>query len=366
MLDAVRTDTLDYHLPADLIATRPAEPRDAARLMVCHRDSGEVAHHRVADLPELGVLRPGDLMIANDSRVLPAELHGSRVATGGRVSGLFLDQQDDGRWLLLLRTRGTPQTGETLRLSSPGGGSACTLTLDARRDGGHWLATCDDLRPAAAVLQDVGTTPLPPYIRKARQDAGGEPAEADDGQRYNTVWAKDAGSVAAPTAGLHFTPELLGRLDTLGIARHHVTLHVGEGTFAPVRSDVLDDHPMHSEWCGAAPDVIAALADASPDARRLLVGTTTVRTLESLPEDWRALRDVGWSSKTRLFIQPERGFAFRFTDVLMTNFHLPRSTLLALVAALPGVGLDRLMNWYRIAIEQRYRFYSFGDAMLIV
>ena len=215
----------------------------------------------------------------------------------------------------------------------------------------------------------MGQTPLPPYIRKQRKKLGqGEITDADR-ERYNTVYAQSPGSVAAPTAGLHFTPELLGTLDQLGVQRAAVDLHVGLGTFAPVRSERLEDHEMHRESYTVPRHTLDAIATARANGNRLfVVGTTTVRALESLPDDALdpGTYTDGITASTNLFIRPDTGFTFHYTDRLMTNFHLPQSTLLALVAALPGIGLDRLMAIYQEAVAQRYRFYSYGDAMLIV
>jgi len=217
------------------------------------------------------------------------------------------------------------------------------------------------------VLERVGTTPIPPYIRKARKQDGGAEDRPEDPLRYNTVFAQQPGSVAAPTAGLHFTPELLAKLEAMGVRLVAVTLHVGPGTFAPVKADFLSDHPIHSEQIAVTAQAIQALLETRTNGGRILVvGTTSVRCLESLPQDLAAYAQTGYSGDTRLFIRPDDdAFRFRFTDFLLTNFHLPRSTLLALVAALPGVGLDRLLAAYREAVARDYRFYSYGDAMLV-
>ncbi len=354
---AMRTDALDYDLPPDLIAAAPAEPRDSARLMVIRRDNGDVAHHHVRDLPDLGVLQPGDLMVVNQTRVLPAHFHATRADTGGRVSALFLQHDPQHRWTLLLESRGKPQPGERLTLDA-----SASLELLKHTGPGEWLAQLHGPDDTFAVLQRVGQTPLPPYIRKQRKHLGQPEVTPEDAQRYNTVFARQPGSVAAPTAGLHFTPALLDRLDARGLRRAAVTLNVGVGTFAPVRTETLEDHDLHAEQIDVPPAAVDALRQARADQHRILaVGTTTVRALESLPDPI-----APYAGPTRLFITPDTPFTFRFTDALLTNFHLPRSTLLALVAALPGVGVERLLDWYRFAVEQRYRFYSYGDAMLIV
>ncbi|MEM6749478.1 MAG: tRNA preQ1(34) S-adenosylmethionine ribosyltransferase-isomerase QueA [Planctomycetota bacterium] len=370
----MRTDALDFHLPDDRIAVAPADPRDSARLLVCDRQTGEARDHHVRDLPALGVLAPGDVMAVNRTRVAPARFCATRQGTGGKVEGLYLGPQrgvgQAGVDKLLCHSGGRLVVGDVLTLSEGG-----AWRLERKADNGGWLATF--LAPpehpsmtAFEALARVGQAPLPPYILKARKARGLAEDRAEDAERYNTVYAGhdevDAGSAAAPTAGLHFTPELLEAIETAGVTRAEVVLQVGLGTFAPVRSDLLDDHPMHAEWFAASAEALGHLRAAREAGGKVLaIGTTTVRALESLPDNWRALGD-GYAGQTDLFIRPDTGFAFRFTDALLTNFHLPRSTLLAMVAALPGVGLDRLLGWYRLAIERGYRFYSFGDAMLIV
>ncbi|MFN3166357.1 MAG: tRNA preQ1(34) S-adenosylmethionine ribosyltransferase-isomerase QueA [Phycisphaeraceae bacterium] len=366
----MRTDALDYDLPDDRIATTPAEPRDSARLMLVRRDTGTVEHRRVADLPGLGVVGPGDLMLVNQTRVLPAYLAGQRDATGGRVSGLYLGGDAQGRWQVMLESRGTLTAGETLTLGDAGQANGiATIELLEALGAGQWLAQLRGEDDTPSVLERVGRTPLPPYIRKQRRRLGLDEVSDADTRRYNTVYAGSAGSVAAPTAGLHFTDRLLTELGAMGVGRAAVDLHVGIGTFAPVRSDTLEAHAMHEEWFSVPKQTLDAIGNTRAAGGRLfVVGTTTVRALESLPTDALdpgAYPD-GVNATTDLFIHPDAGFSFRYTDRLMTNFHLPRSTLLALVASLPGVGLDRLMDAYRQAVKERYRFYSYGDAMLVV
>lgn len=357
----MRTDALDYHLPPGRIATRPAEPRDAARLLLADRATGSVSHHRVRDLPGLGLFAASDLLVLNQTRVIPASFEGTRRATGGRVRGLYLHAPDARHWRVMLEARGT--LGKQERIDLDG---RTHLTLTERIEGGEWLARYHGDEPTEALLQRLGRPPLPPYIHKARRAQREPEQRSDDVERYNTVYARDAGSVAAPTAGLHFTPELLAALEAQGVRRATVTLHVGRGTFEPVRTDTLDAHRMHEEWIHVPQDTIAALRETRRAGGRILaVGTTTVRALESLPEPIETIRE-DYTARTDLFIHPEAEFRFRFTDRLLTNFHLPRSTLLAMVAALPGVGLGRLMQWYQAAINEQYRFYSYGDAMLIV
>lgn len=334
------------------------------------RDSQTLEHHRVSDLPKLGLFTPGDLLLVNQTRVLPAQLTGTRKATGGRVTGLFVNAESDHEWRVMLESRGTLTPDETIELNTndPSTQSA-DIKLIASLGNGEWQAQLLGEEDTAAVLHRLGQTPLPPYIRKQRKKLGQGEITPNDQTRYNTVYADVPGSVAAPTAGLHFTPELLESLSQCGVQRAAVDLHVGLGTFAPVRSEQLEEHAMHHESYTVPRATLDAIAKARANGNRLfVVGTTTVRALESLPEDALApdAYPDGITSSTNLFIRPDAGFAFRYTDQLMTNFHLPQSTLLALVASLPGIGLDRLMTIYQEAVDRQYRFYSYGDAMLIV
>ena len=355
-------DDLDYDLPAELIATTPAEARDSARLLVVDRESGQLSHRRVSDLPSLGVFKPGDLMLVNRSRVLPAYYHGTRADTGGRIKGLYLGQDTDGRWRTMIEARGSLNPGERIDL----GGRAC-LTLITNEGGGEWIAQYTGPDDTLTLLSRIGAAPLPPYIRKARKSHNLPEVNDEDMARYNTVYARDAGSVAAPTAGLHFTTELLASLDKIGITRAEVTLHVGLGTFAPIRCQQVNEHPIHCESFSIPPNTTRLIQQTRQAGRSITpVGTTTVRAIESLPDDLDPLTQQAHVASTSLFITPDNGFTFRYTDHLMTNFHLPHSTLLAMVAALPGVGIDRLLGWYQEAIKRGYRFYSYGDAMLIV
>ena len=368
----MRTAELDYHLPAELIATEPATPRDASRLMVLRRDRDEVAHQRVRDLPSL-LAGPNDLLVVNQSKVLPAAFQAVRAATGGKIGGLYLSGPEPGRWQVLLESGGSLRPGETVTLNE-----YSSLELLEPLGEGQWSARLDSPDDDLTLLDRIGSTPLPPYIRKARRDRQQPEVQPPDAVRYNTVYATDPGSVAAPTAGLHFTDQLLAALDATGVRRAAVALHVGLGTFAPVRTERVEDHPIHSEWLSVPAATINALRHAREQGGRIIVvGTTAVRALESLP-DPLPRDNRPFTTNTSLFITPESArqpdgrssrrdaFQFRFTDALMTNFHLPRSTLLALVAALPGVGIDRLLDCYRQAIAEEYRFYSYGDAMLIL
>jgi S-adenosylmethionine:tRNA ribosyltransferase-isomerase len=310
------TAELDYDLPAELIAQQPAARRDESRLLVFRRLSGEIEHRTFSELPDV---LSGELVVVNDTRVLPARLRASR-ATGGVVEILLLEQLDaSGRWEALARPSRRLRPGERLG----------PVELVEVLGEGRWVVRLDS--------EPHGELPLPPYIR-------GSLADPD---RYQTVYARLAGSAAAPTAGLHFTDELLERLD---LAR--VTLHVGLDTFRPVATETLEEHSLHGERYEVAPDEWARIEAAK---RVLAVGTTTVRVIETVA------RTGQLEGRTSLFVTP--GFEFRRVDALLTNFHLPRSTLLALVMAFAGV--ERTRELYRVAIAERYRFYSFGDAMLV-
>lgn len=342
----------DYDLPPELIAQSPAEPRDAARLLVVPRGGGRLEHDTFAALPRY--LTPGDLLVLNRTRVLPARLHGQRAdAGGGRVELLLLRRVDVGVWETLIRPARRLRPGAPLifgagRLHARVQGRAATGTALVRFEP----------EPDEALLHELGEMPLPPYIR----------AWHGDPDRYQTVYAETPGSAAAPTAGLHFTPGLLSTLRGMGIETAFVTLHVGLDTFRPVHEEDARGHLMHREYCEVPGDVAVAVRRARRQGRRVIaVGTTSVRALESAagatgenghsPELLEPY--VGW---TDLYITP--GYRFRLVDGLLTNFHLPRSTLLLLVSAL--LGRERLLAAYAEAIRQRYRFYSFGDAMLIL
>ncbi len=362
----LRTDDLDYELPRELIATRPAEPRDSARLLIMHRNGDAIEHRHVRDLPEY--LRAGDTLVLNRTAVMPARLVGRRTDTGGRVEGLFLEEVAHGQWLVMLRSNGRLRPGQRVQLlDTAGQPSESALELVEPRPEG-WLVNAGGSQSVAAMLDRAGWTPLPPYILRARGDV--VVCDALDRQWYQTTFAdaRERRSVAAPTAGLHFTPELLARIENGGVRRIDVVLDIGLGTFKPITAETLDQHPMHVERFMVEPSVIEAIKQTHNPARGLgriiAVGTTVVRTLESLPTP---LPDPSSLTKTiigdtDLLIAPP--YCFRVVDGMLTNFHLPRSTLLALVAAM--VGLERIKAVYGEAIERGYRFYSYGDAMLIL
>jgi S-adenosylmethionine:tRNA ribosyltransferase-isomerase len=342
-----RTVFFDYNLPGHLIAQEPSAERDQARLLMLRRADATLAHHVFHELPEL--LNPGDLLILNDTKVVPARLIGRRAQTGGKWEGLFVRQLPDGLWELLCQTRGRLTTGETI-VVEPG---ALLLRLAGRSADGHWLARPEPGGSSLDLLQSHGQVPIPPYIRKGHAVPG-------DRARYQTVFARRPGAVAAPTAGLHFTPQLLERLRQRGIEWAFVTLHVGLGTFQSIQTADITQHRMHREWGELPPDTADAIARCRQRRGRVVaVGTTSVRVLETVAASG-AVRP--WSGETQLYIYPP--YAFRAVDALVTNFHLPRTSLLLLVNAFAGADLTR--RAYEAAMAHQYRFYSYGDAMLIV
>jgi S-adenosylmethionine:tRNA ribosyltransferase-isomerase len=336
----VLTSEFDYRLPPDRIATEPA-PRGQSRLLVLER-RGAQRHRRVDDLPE--ILRPGDLLVVNDTRVIPARLFGHRVATGGEIEILLTERVDATTWDALVRPGRRAKPGT--RIGFEDGLAAEVIEKDP--GGRHRLRFSEPVEPH---LDRLGHVPLPPYIERADTP--------EDRERYQTVYAASPGAVAAPTAGLHFSKELLTRLAAAGIETARVTLHVGPGTFKPVTVERIEDHRMESERYEIPEATAAAVDQARREGRRIVaVGTTVVRTLESAAKEGKVAPGVG---RTDLFITP--GFRFQAVDLLLTNFHLPRSTLLMLVCAFAG--RERVLAAYEEAIASGYRFYSYGDAMLI-
>lgn len=377
----MRTDELDFELPRELIATAPVEPRDASRLLVVSRsDPSRLEHRAFTDLP--GLLGAGDTLVFNRSRVIPARFEGVNLGTGGRVGGLYLRDDAAGsdgraRWAVLLKAKRSRAGGRIGLVDEAGGQTGLVLELVERCEAegpGAWVVAVEGVTGgASAALDRAGRTPLPPYILSARRERGEDRPDAWDRDHYQTVFAGDAGeagSVAAPTAGLHFTPRVLDALEDRGVARREVVLHVGAGTFRPVETDRLEDHPMHAErcWLGSASDLLPRRAG---DGRVIAVGSTSVRTLESagamLGDPARAGDARGWF-ETDILIAP--GYRWRAVDGMVTNFHLPRSTLIAMVAAAleaPGVdGVARVKAVYAAAVREGYRFFSYGDAMLIL
>lgn len=353
MRDSFPIQRLDYDLPEDLIAQEPAPQREASRLLVVDRGEGSIVDEAFRDLP--GYCLPGDLLVLNDTRVVPAKFL-LRRASGGRLDGLYLRELEPGSWEVLLNGAGRLSPDETLTLQPESAG--VQLQVVERLAAGRWRVAVMPREPADALLARAGRTPLPPYIRRAKQAA-----TADDGadrERYQTVYAERPGAVAAPTAGLHFTESMLDVLRAGGVETVRVTLHVGLGTFAPLKTDDLRDHRMHSEWYELLPDAADAVSRCrARQGRVIAVGTTSVRVLESCADGQGGVSSgQGW---TDLFCYPP--YDFSVVDALLTNFHLPRSTLLALVMAFSGEELVR--RAYRQAVQRRYRFFSYGDAMLL-
>ena len=341
----MRVDLFDFDLPTDLIALRPARPRDAARMLVV-RGTGDFEDAGVRDLPRR--LRRGDVLVFNDTRVIPAQLEGRR---GEAKIGATLHKRIDlRRWQAFIRNAKRLKTGDRVEF-----GGGVTATAEERLADGSFVLAFHGDEPVEVLLERAGRMPLPPYI------AGKRATDEQDRTDYQTMFAREDGAVAAPTAALHFTPALIAALDEAGIARETLTLHVGAGTFLPVKVDDTDDHAMHSEWGRIEPDAAARLNAAREAGGRIVaVGTTSLRLLESATGEDGVIRP--FAGDTDIFITP--GYRFRAVDGLMTNFHLPKSTLVMLVSAL--MGRERMMAAYDHAIANRYRFYSYGDSSLLL
>jgi S-adenosylmethionine:tRNA ribosyltransferase-isomerase len=342
----------DYDLPANLIAQEPLTNRSDARLLVVDRQTQSFEHRHIRDLPEF--LQQNDCLVLNDTKVVPARLIGKRTQTGGRWEGLFLQFVPPNLWQVLGKTRGKMHPGETVRLYSPDGKNHLLIEFVQRNDDGTWSTRAGGINPPASyhtLLEQIGWTPIPPYIRH------GKPVPQDK-DRYQTVYAAHSGSIAAPTAGLHFTPELLEAVKQCGTTLASVTLHVGIGTFKPITADNIEDHRMHSEWCSLSAETTQAIQRCRNGGGRIVaVGTTSVRVLESAPTPLRP-----FEQNTSLFIYPP--YCFRNVDALLTNFHFPKSTLLILVRTFGGDEL--IQEAYREALREEYRFFSYGDAMLVI
>ena len=333
-----------FDLPAELIAQTPIERRDASRLLVLDKDSGAWEHRHFFDLPKY--LRPGDCLILNNSRVLPARLLGQRLPGGGACEVLLLIDRGDKTWECLVRPGKHLRKGARLSF----GGGELLAEVTSVLDGGNRLVRFNYEGVFLEVLDRLGKMPLPPYIREELQDR----------ERYQTVYSKVVGSAAAPTAGLHFTEALLQQVQNMGVKVGYVTLHVGLGTFRPVKEDNITDHMMHSEYCVIPQETADLINETKRNGGRIIcVGTTSCRTLETwAAEDGTMMANAGW---TNIFIYP--GYKFKVIDALITNFHLPESTLIMLVSALAG--RRNVLNAYKEAVRERYRFFSFGDAMFI-
>jgi len=345
----LRVDQFDFDLPGELIAQTPLERRDASRLMVVERSTGLISHRTIRDLPRF--LRAGDLVVVNNTRVYAGRMAGKR-ASGGSVELLLLRREAES-WLALAKPAKRLRVGERVALRASSGVSADVLGATIVRQLGDGLVEITLTSVVERELERVGSAPLPPYIHERLADP----------ERYQTVFATMLGSAAAPTAGLHLTAELLRELDSAGMSIGYATLHVGLDTFRPVAVERVADHVIHREWCEVSPDLGAKIAETRRNGGRIIaVGTTTARTLETLGREASDTLEFGWSGWTDIFITP--GYRWRAVDGLLTNFHLPRSTLLMMVSAFAGSDLIRMS--YSVAIAERYRFFSFGDAQLIL
>jgi S-adenosylmethionine:tRNA ribosyltransferase-isomerase len=344
-------DEYDYKLPRDLIAQQPVIVRSDARLLLVNRARKSLAHQYIRDLP--GLLREGDCLVLNDTRVVPARLLGRRDRTGGHWEGLFLEVVPDGLWRILCKARGKLVAEETITLINAEGVDDVTLHLGVKQPDGSWIVRPESDEEPLALLERVGRVPLPPYIRKGQMEEG-------DRERYQTVFARWPGAVAAPTAGLHFTETLLAEFKRQGVTICPLTLHTGPGTFRPITGNTLAEHTLDAEWGTIGAEAVDQIAGCrSRGGRVIAVGTTSVRLLETAAAGGTLKPFTGY---TGLFIRPP--FQFRMVDALLTNFHLPRTTLLVLVRTFGGDAL--IMRAYEEAVRERYRFYSYGDAMLIL
>lgn len=341
----MKTSDFYYDLPLELIAQTPLEWRDSSRLMLLDKKTGEVRHRHFYDLPQF--LRSGDCLVLNDSRVLPARLLGHRVPSGGAVEVLLLVDKGEKRWECLVRPGRKLHPGQKVTF---GDGSLLTAEMLEELPGGNRIVRFDYEGIFLEILERLGKMPLPPYIK----------AELNDPERYQTVYSREVGSAAAPTAGLHFTKELLSQIEAMGVKVCYVTLHVGLGTFRPVKEDDPTEHEMHSEYCMISAETAEIINDTKQNGGRVIcVGTTSCRTIESwAAEDGTLKESAGW---TNIYIYP--GYHFKVLDALVTNFHLPESTLIMLVSALAG--REHVLAAYAEAVKERYRFFSFGDAMFI-
>ena len=340
----MRVDLFDFELPADRIALRPASPRDAARLLLV--EGGAISDHGVRDLP--GLLRRGDLLVFNDTKVIPAQLEGRRGEA--RIGATLHKREGPRAWRAFVRNARRLREGDRVEF-----GAGVAAIADEKTGDGSFLLTFEGEEPVELLLERAGRMPLPPYI------AGRRPADARDNDDYQTIFAREEGAVAAPTAALHFTPPLMAALAGAGIGHETLTLHVGAGTFLPVKAEAIEDHVMHAEWGRIAPATAARInAVRAAGGRIVAVGTTSLRLLESATDETGVVRP--FEGDTAIFITP--GYRFRAIDGLITNFHLPRSTLFMLVSAL--IGVETMQVAYAHAIRAGYRFYSYGDASLLL
>lgn len=344
-MDILNTHTYYYDLPQELIAQTPVEPRDSSRLLVYHKDTKLIEHRIFHDIAEY--FKPGDCLVINDTKVIPARLYGTKVDTGAHIEVLLLKRIELDKWEVLCKPAKRAKIGSVITFSD---NLSCTVLQDTEVAGGKIVEFHYD-GVFEAELDKVGSMPLPPYIHEKLKNK----------ERYNTVYANKPGSSAAPTAGLHFTPELLKKLEDMGVIIARVDLHVGLGTFRPVSTDNILEHHMHTEWIEIKPEVAKLINDARAKGGRIIAcGTTSIRTLESFADDSGIVHSG--AKDTSIFIYP--GYKFKAVDGVITNFHLPESTLIMLVSAF--IGVEETLNMYKVAVNEKYRFFSFGDATLLI
>jgi S-adenosylmethionine:tRNA ribosyltransferase-isomerase len=357
----LRTADFNFDLPPELIAQAPAPNRDASRLLVLHRDSERIEHRSFRDILEF--LRAGDVLVFNNSRVIPARLRAANPKTGGQFEILLLEENSTNDWWTMMRPGKRARVGSEIVLLDAGKHTEIRATVLETNDEGHRRLQFSGTQNILNELDRLGEVPLPPYIERPAASKAQE-----DRERYQTVYAQPPGSVAAPTAGLHFTESLLAEIRARGVQIRFVTLHVGLGTFAPVKAETLSAHKMHEERYALSEETARTINDAKREGRRVIaVGTTSVRVLESVAEEHAGAMVAG-PGRTRIFIYPPRDF--KIVNVMLTNFHLPCSTLLMLVSAFAApaetLGRDMILSAYAEAIRERYRFFSYGDAMLLL
>ena len=344
----MKTDLFNYDLPPELIAQHPPERRELARMMVLHRESGQIEHKTIADI--IDYLQPPDVLVLNNTKVIPARVFGHKVASGGKVELLLLEETEPRVWKALVKASRRPKIGDELILCS--GKAKATMLYDGEQGKAVLSITSD--RPLMEILDEEGLPPLPPYIVRRKQTR--EQIESDR-QRYQTVYASEPGAAAAPTAGLHFTPEIFRALEKQGIGTAELTLHVGLGTFRPVSAELITEHEMHHERYAVSEEAANTIQSAkSAGGRIVAVGSTSVRTLESVSPVQAA------EGATNIFIYPP--YDFKNVDVILTNFHLPKSTLLMMMSAFAG--REQMLKAYETAVQEKYRFFSYGDCMLIL
>ncbi len=344
----MKTDLFNYDLPVELIAQHPPERRELARMMVLHRNSGRIEHKAITDITDY--LHAPDVLVLNNTKVIPARVFGHKASSGGKVELLLLEETEPGTWKVLMKTSRRPKVGDVLSLCS--GKAAATMRQDGEQ--GEAVLRIESERPLMEILEEEGLPPLPPYI--ARKDQTPEQIK-EDKKRYQTVYASEPGAAAAPTAGLHFTPELFQSLERQGVNRAELTLHVGLGTFRPVSAEIITDHEMHHERYVVSEEAAQTINAAKAAGGRIVaVGSTSVRTLESVVPMQAA------EGATNIFIYPP--YDFKNVDAILTNFHLPKSTLLMMMSAFAGREL--MLEAYKTAVQRNYRFFSYGDCMLIL